>query len=74
MIDGSRKSFSENINMTKEVVKYAHERGVTVEGELGRIEGINLKEGEQFTDPDQVEEFVQKTGVDSLAIAIGRCV
>lgn len=71
MIDGSRKSFSENINMTKEVVKYAHERGVTVEGELGRIEGINLKEGEQFTDPDQVEEFVQKTGVDSLAIAIG---
>ena len=71
MIDGSKKSFYENINMTKEVVEYAHERNITVEGELGRIEGMNLKNDEQFTNPDQVKEFVEQTGVDSLAIAIG---
>ncbi len=76
MIDGSHLSFEENIALTKQVVDYAHERGVSVEGELGRLAGIEdavnvADEHAQFTDPDQVEEFVKKTGVDSLAIAIG---
>lgn len=76
MIDGSRFPFEENIRVTKQVVDYAHAKGVVVEGELGRLAGIedNVNVAEEdaiFTDPDQVEEFVQRTGVDSLAIAIG---
>lgn len=76
MIDGSKHSFEENIELTKKVVEYAHERGAVVEGELGRLAGIEdavnvSSEDSSFTDPDQVEEFVHKTGVDSLAIAIG---
>ena len=76
MIDGSKHSFEDNIALTKKVVEYAHERGVTVEGELGRLAGIEddvnvSAEDSSYTDPAQVEEFVTKTGVDSLAIAIG---
>ncbi len=76
MIDGSKYSFEENIALTKQVVDYAHSKGVVVEGELGRLAGIEdavnvTDEDAQFTDPAQVEEFVSKTGVDSLAIAIG---
>jgi len=76
MIDGSKYPFEENIRITKQVVDYAHERGVVVEGELGRLAGIednvNVSEKDAaFTDPDQAEEFVKRTGVDSLAIAIG---
>lgn len=68
MIDGSKYSFEENIALTKRVVDYAHERGVVVEGELGKLAGI---EDDMYTNPDEVEEFVSRTGVDSLAIAIG---
>lgn len=76
MIDGSKYSFAENIEITKKVVDYAHERGVTVEGELGKLAGIEdavcvKDEDAMFTDPAEVEEFVTRTGVDSLAIAIG---
>jgi len=76
MIDGSKHPFEENIRLTKQVVDYAHERGVVVEGELGRLAGIedaiNVSDKDAaFTDPDQVQEFVERTGVDSLAIAIG---
>lgn len=76
MIDGSHHSFEDNIALTKKVVDYAHERGVVVEGELGRLAGIedavNVSDADaSYTDPAQVEEFVSKTGVDSLAIAIG---
>jgi fructose-bisphosphate aldolase class II len=76
MIDGSHHPFEKNIKETKRVVDYAHERGVVVEAELGRLAGIEdninvSEENSSYTDPDQVEEFVQKTGVDSLAIAIG---
>jgi len=76
MIDGSKHPFEENIALTKEVVEYAHERGVVVEAELGRLAGIedavNVSEKDAtFTDPDQAVEFVERTGVDSLAIAIG---
>ena len=76
MIDGSKYSFEENIAMTRQVVEYAHARGVTVEGELGKLAGIedavNVSDADaMFTDPAQVEEFVTRTGVDSLAIAIG---
>ncbi|MGI5900338.1 MAG: class II fructose-1,6-bisphosphate aldolase [Christensenellales bacterium] len=76
MIDGSHLDFKKNIELTKKVVEYAHDRGVVVEGELGRLEGVEdevqVAEGEgSYTDPDQVQEFVEKTGVDSLAIAIG---
>jgi len=76
MIDGSHLPFEENIKLTKQVVDYAHAHGVVVEGELGRLAGIevavNVSEKDAaYTDPDQVEEFVSKTGVDSLAIAIG---
>ncbi len=76
MIDGSKHSFEDNIAITKKVVEYAHARGVTVEGELGRLAGIEddvnvSAEDSSYTDPAQVEEFVTKTGVDSLAIAIG---
>ena len=76
MIDGSKYSFEDNIALTKQVVEYAHARGVTVEGELGKLAGIeddvNVSAADaMFTDPAQVEEFVTRTGVDSLAIAIG---
>lgn len=76
MIDGSKYSFEENIELTRKVVEYAHARGVTVEGELGKLAGIedavNVSEADaQFTNPAEVEEFVSRTGVDSLAIAIG---
>ena len=76
MIDASHHSFAENIKITSQVVKYAHDRGVVVEAELGRLAGVeddvNVSDADScYTDPDQVEEFVSKTGVDSLAIAIG---
>ncbi len=76
MIDGSSRSFEENIAVTKQVVDYAHAHGVVVEGELGRLEGVEddvkvSAEDSSYTDPAQVEEFVSRTGVDSLAIAIG---
>lgn len=76
MIDGSHHSFEENIALTKRVVEYAHDKGVTVEGELGRLAGIEdavnvSADDAQFTRPEEVEEFVSRTGVDSLAIAIG---
>ena len=76
MIDGSHLPFEENIKLTKQVVDYAHDHGVVVEGELGRLAGIEdavnvSEEDARFTDPDEVEEFVERTGVDSLAIAIG---
>ena len=76
MIDGSKHSFEDNIALTKKVVDYAHARGVVVEGELGRLAGIEddvnvSAEESSYTDPNQVEEFVRATGVDSLAIAIG---
>ena len=76
MIDGSKHSFQDNIALTKQVVDYAHSKGVTVEGELGKLAGVeddvNVSDADaQFTNPAEVEEFVTKTGVDSLAIAIG---
>ncbi len=76
MIDGSHHSFEDNIELTKKVVEYAHERGVVVEGELGRLAGIEddvnvSDEDASYTRPSEVEEFVTRTGVDSLAIAIG---
>jgi fructose-bisphosphate aldolase class II len=74
MIDGSHLPYEENITVTKKVVDYAHERGVWVEAELGRIEGVEehvVSEKTIYTDPDQAVEFVQRTGCDSLAIAIG---
>lgn len=76
MIDGSHLPFEENIALTKQVVEYAHDKGVVVEGELGRLAGIEdavnvSEEDATFTNPDQAEEFVKRTGVDSLAIAIG---
>ncbi|MCA1927820.1 MAG: class II fructose-1,6-bisphosphate aldolase [Calditerrivibrio sp.] len=74
MIDGSHLPFEENIALTKKVVEYAHQFDVTVEGELGVLAGIEDEvsaEKSHYTDPDQVEEFVSKTGVDSLAISIG---
>ncbi|MCL2740111.1 MAG: class II fructose-1,6-bisphosphate aldolase [Oscillospiraceae bacterium] len=76
MIDGSSKSFEENIELTKKVVEYAHAHGVTVEGELGTLAGVEddvqVADGDaQFTKPEEVAEFVARTGVDSLAIAIG---
>ena len=76
MIDGSKHSFEDNIALTRQVVEYAHDHGVVVEGELGRLAGIeddvNVSAADSsYTDPDQVQEFVQATGVDSLAIAIG---
>jgi len=76
MIDGSKHSFADNIKITKQVVEYAHDKGVVVEGELGRLAGVEDEvnvnsDNASYTRPEQVEEFVQKTGVDSLAIAIG---
>lgn len=76
MFDGSHYSFKENIEKTKEVVEYAHAHGVVVEAELGQLAGIEddvkvAAHEAHYTDPNEVEEFVKKTGVDSLAIAIG---
>ena len=76
MIDGSSLSFKENIEVTRKVVEYAHAHGVVVEGELGTLAGIEddvqvSAEDSSYTRPEEVEEFVAKTGVDSLAIAIG---
>lgn len=76
MIDGSTFPFEENIALTKKVVEYAHSKGVVVEAELGKLAGIEdavnvSAKDASFTDPDQAAEFVERTGVDSLAIAIG---
>ena len=76
MIDASGKPFAENIEITKKVVEYAHDRGVVVEAELGTLAGIEdavkvAAEAASYTRPEEVEEFVAKTGCDSLAIAIG---
>lgn len=76
MIDGSKHPFEENIRLTREVVEYAHSKGVSVEAELGKLAGIedNINvdaRNATFTDPEEAAEFVEKTGVDSLAVAIG---
>lgn len=76
MIDASHHSFAENIEITKKVVDYAHEKGVVVEAELGQLAGVEddvnvSAEDASYTRPEEVQEFVDKTGVDSLAIAIG---
>ena len=76
MIDGSHLPFEENIALTRQGVEYAHPRNVTVEGELGRLAGVEdevnvSSEDASYTRPEEVEEFVRRTGVDSLAIAIG---
>ncbi|MCL2694982.1 MAG: class II fructose-1,6-bisphosphate aldolase [Clostridiales bacterium] len=76
MIDGSHHSYEDNVALTRRVVEYAHDHGVVVEGELGRLAGIEddvkvSAEDASYTDPDQVQDFVSRTGVDSLAIAIG---
>ncbi len=76
MIDGSKYDFEENVRLTKEVVDYAHAHGVVVEAELGKLAGIeddiNVADSDaKYTDPAQAEEFVKRTGCDSLAIAIG---
>ena len=76
MIDASKYAFEENIEITKKVVEYAHAHGAVVEAELGKLAGIEddvnvSDEDSSYTQPDEVEEFVTKTGVDSLAIAIG---
>lgn len=74
MFDGSHLPFEENIKITKQVVDYAHDRGVWVEAELGQLAGVEehvSAEKSVYTDPDQAVEFVQRTGCDSLAIAIG---
>lgn len=76
MFDGSKYDFEENIRLTKEVVDYAHAHGVVVEAELGKLAGIeddvNVEASDaMYTDPEQAKEFVERTGCDSLAIAIG---
>jgi len=76
MIDGSKYSFEENIAVTKQVVEYAHERGVVVEAEIGKLAGVeddvNVSASDaMYTDPEQAVEFIERTGCDSLAIAIG---
>ncbi|SHE67230.1 class II fructose-1,6-bisphosphate aldolase [Alkalibacter saccharofermentans] len=76
MIDGSKYPLDENIALTKRVVEYAHDRGVTVEAELGKLAGVEddvkvSAKDATYTDPDEAVEFVERTGVDSLAIAIG---
>ena len=76
MIDGSKHSFEDNIALTRKVVEYAHAHGVVVEGELGKLAGIEDDvhvdaADSSYTQPDEVEEFLTRTGVDSLAIAIG---
>ena len=74
MLDGSHAPFEENARLTRQVVQYAHERDVTVEGELGVLAGIEDEvshDVSHFTQPEEVKEFLEKTGVDSLAISIG---
>ena len=74
MIDGSHHSYEDNIAVTRKVVEYAHERGVVVEGELGVLAGVEddvVAEHSSYTRPEEVEDFVTRTGVDSLAISIG---
>ena len=76
MIDGSKYPFEENIELTKRVVDYAHNKGVVVEAELGKLAGVEdavkvAAKDATYTDPDQAVEFVERTGCDSLAIAIG---
>ncbi len=74
MIDGSHHSYEQNIELTRKVVEYAHQYDVTVEGELGVLAGIEdevVAEKSTYTRPEEVEDFVKKTGVDSLAISIG---
>ncbi len=76
MFDGSKYDFEENIRLTKEVVDYAHSKGVVVEAELGKLAGVeddvNVSDSDaMYTDPEQAKEFVERTGCDSLAIAIG---
>lgn len=76
MFDGSHYEYEENVRLTKEVVEYAHERGVVVEAELGKLAGVEdevkvAAHEATYTDPDQAVDFVKRTGVDSLAIAIG---
>ena len=76
MIDGSHLDYEENVKVTRQVVEYAHAHDVTVEGELGQLAGIEdavnvSADKASFTDPSQVQDFVERTGVDSLAIAIG---
>jgi fructose-bisphosphate aldolase, class II len=74
MIDGSHHSYEKNVELTKQVVEYAHKYDVTVEGELGVLAGIEdavVAEHSSYTRPEEVEDFVKKTGVDSLAISIG---
>lgn len=76
MIDGSKYDFEENVAITKQVVEYAHSKGVVVEAELGKLAGIEddvnvSADDAMYTDPDQAKEFVERTGCDSLAIAIG---
>ncbi len=74
MIDGSHHSYEDNVALTKKVVEYAHKHDVTVEGELGVLAGVEDEvsaEHHTYTEPDQVEDFVKKTGCDSLAISIG---
>ena len=74
MIDGSHHSYEDNVALTKKVVEYAHARGVVVEGELGVLAGVEddvVAEHSSYTRPEEVEDFVNRTGVDSLAISIG---
>jgi fructose-bisphosphate aldolase class II len=76
MIDGSHHDYEDNVKLTKQVVEYAHDKGCVVEGELGRLAGIEddvnvSSEDASYTNPAQVQDFVERTGVDSLAIAIG---
>ena len=76
MFDGSHFDYEENVAKTKEIVDYAHARGVVVEAELGKLAGVedevNVASGNAtYTDPDQAVDFVKRTGVDSLAVAIG---
>ena len=76
MIDGSKYSFEENVELTKKVVEYAHARGVVVEAELGKLAGVEddvnvSSDDAMYTNPDEAVEFVKRTGCDSLAIAIG---
>lgn len=76
MIDASHHSFKENVETTKQVVKYAHDRGVVVEAEIGRLAGVeddvNVSDANaMYTNPDEAAEFIEKSGCDSLAIAIG---
>ncbi len=74
MIDGSHHPYEENVKLTKQVVEYAHAHGVTVEGELGVLAGVEdevSSEHHTYTRPEEVEDFVTRTGVDSLAISIG---